>query len=293
MSSNSRLGRGLTQLFKENVFTEEVQENEVVEEIEIASLKENPYQPRKQFDEEKIEELAQSIKEHGVLQPIIVKKSQIGYYIVAGERRVRACKRLGLRTIPAIVRDIDDQVMAEVALLENLQREDLSIIEEAMAYEVLMERYGITQQELAERLGKSRSHITNALRMLKLPKVVQSMLVANEIGFGHAKVLAGLEDEQEIVYLAEKVRDESLSVRALEQLMRGEGQLDDDSKPNPKRQEQALDVGLQYLQDRLVSTLGTKVKIKPKANGGNLVISYTTIDDLNRILQLMNLLETE
>src|SRR5690606_29605892 len=122
-------------------------------------LKENPYQPRKRFDEDKIEELAQSIKEHGVLQPIIVKRSEIGYYIIAGERRVRACKRLGLTTIPAVVRDIDDKVMAEIALLENLQREDLTIIEEATAYQTLIERHGLTQQELADRLGKSRAHI--------------------------------------------------------------------------------------------------------------------------------------
>lgn len=289
---SSRLGRGLNQLFRDNIFTEDVQDHEVIETIDISLLKENPYQPRKRFDEDKIEELAQSIKEHGVLQPIIVKRSEIGYYIIAGERRVRACKRLGLTTIPAVVRDIDDKVMAEIALLENLQREDLTIIEEATAYQTLIERHGLTQQELADRLGKSRAHIANALRMLKLPRVVQEMLEANEIEFGHAKILAGFDDEAEIVYLAEKVRNEKLSVRALEELIR-DGAKRQPKPAKPIKNTKTLDVSLQFLEDRLINTLGTKVKIQPKAKGGQLVISYTSVEDLNRILQIMNLLESE
>lgn len=289
---SSRLGRGLNQLFRDNIFTEDVQDHEVIETIDISLLKENPYQPRKRFDEDKIEELAQSIKEHGVLQPIIVKRSEIGYYIIAGERRVRACKRLGLTTIPAVVRDIDDKVMAEIALLENLQREDLTIIEEATAYQTLIERYDLTQQELADRLGKSRAHIANALRMLKLPRVVQEMLEANEIEFGHAKILAGFDDEAEIIYLAEKVRNEKLSVRALEELIR-DGAKRQPKAAKPIKNTKTLDVSLQFLEDRLINTLGTKVKIQPKAKGGQLVISYTSVEDLNRILQIMNLLESE
>lgn len=289
---SSRLGRGLNQLFRDNIFTEDVQDHEVIETIDISLLKENPYQPRKRFDEDKIEELAQSIKEHGVLQPIIVKRSEIGYYIIAGERRVRACKRLGLTTIPAVVRDIDDKVMAEIALLENLQREDLTIIEEATAYQTLIERHGLTQQELADRLGKSRAHIANALRMLKLPRVVQEMLEANEIEFGHAKILAGFDDEAEIIYLAEKVRNEKLSVRALEELIR-DGTKRQPKPAKPIKNTKTLDVSLQFLEDRLINTLGTKVKIQPKAKGGQLVISYTSVEDLNRILQIMNLLESE
>ncbi|HEY8436204.1 MAG TPA: ParB/RepB/Spo0J family partition protein [Haloplasmataceae bacterium] len=289
---SSRLGRGLNQLFRDNIFTEDVQDHEVIETIDISLLKENPYQPRKRFDEDKIEELAQSIKEHGVLQPIIVKRSEIGYYIIAGERRVRACKRLGLTTIPAVVRDIDDKVMAEIALLENLQREDLTIIEEATAYQTLIERHGLTQQELADRLGKSRAHIANALRMLKLPRVVQEMLEANEIEFGHAKILAGFDDEAEIIYLAEKVRNEKLSVRALEELIR-DGAKRQPKPAKPIKNTKTLDVSLQFLEDRLINTLGTKVKIQPKAKGGQLVISYTSVEDLNRILQIMNLLESE
>lgn len=289
---SSRLGRGLNQLFRDNIFSEDVQDHEVIETIDISLLKENPYQPRKRFDEDKIEELAQSIKEHGVLQPIIVKRSEIGYYIIAGERRVRACKRLGLTTIPAVVRDIDDKVMAEIALLENLQREDLTIIEEATAYQTLIERHGLTQQELADRLGKSRAHIANALRMLKLPRVVQEMLEANEIEFGHAKILAGFDDEAEIIYLAEKVRNEKLSVRALEELIR-DGAKRQPKPAKPIKNTKTLDVSLQFLEDRLINTLGTKVKIQPKAKGGQLVISYTSVEDLNRILQIMNLLESE
>src|SRR5690606_36762819 len=150
----------------------------------------------KKFDDEKIDELAQSIKEHGVLQPIIVTKIRdgIGYYIVAGERRYKACKKLGLNTIPAIVRDIDRKIMAEIALLENLQRENLTVVEEANAYKMLIDEYGLTQQEVADRIGKSRSHITNILRVLNLPEIVQKMLNDNEIDFGHAKILAGINE---------------------------------------------------------------------------------------------------
>lgn len=296
----AKLGRGLNSLFNvtdtDYGFTEEIQENEVIEQIPIRELKENPYQPRRHFDEEKIAELAVSIKEHGVLQPIIVKKSELGYYIVAGERRFRACKMLGLETIPAIVRDLDDRVMAEIALLENLQRENLTIVEEAIAYRTLIEKHGLTQQEVADRVGKSRSHVTNVLRLLSLPKEVQAMVEENIIEFGHAKILAGIDHEQLVLELAEKIGEEHLSVRSLEQLLSGENK-DEPVKGNPptkKKKSQDLDVQLKSLQDHLIKSLGTPVKIQDKdKKGGKVIIDYHNYDDLNRILTLLNLLESE
>jgi ParB family transcriptional regulator, chromosome partitioning protein len=287
---SSRLGKGLGELFKENYsFSEEPQQNEVIIEVEIEKLRENPYQPRTHFDEDKINELAQSIKEHGVFQPIIIKKSEAGYYIVAGERRFRACKKIGLKSIPAIVRDIDDQTMAEIALLENLQRENLSIIEEAMAYRMLMDKYAFTQQEVAERVGKSRSHITNILRILNLPKEVQALVRENKIEFGHAKILAGLNDEELIKDLALQVSEEKLSVRQLEILVK-EKLIEKLQKPKDKGKDEQ-NIELTFLQDELITKLGTSVKIVGKDNKGKLVVDFNSIADLNRILTIMKLID--
>lgn len=286
----NRLGKGLDVLFKENLkYDDEPQKNEQIIEIELTQLKENPYQPRRNFDEEKIDELAQSIKEHGVFQPIIVKKSQIGFYIVAGERRYRACKKLGLETIPAIVRDIDEQTMAELALLENLQRENLSLIEEAFAYKMLIDKYSFTQQEVANRVGKSRTHVTNTLRLLNLPKEVQYLLSENKIEFGHAKILAGIDDDQEIIYLADKVFKEDLTVRALEQFIKK-------PKESPIKQEKIVqekskDIQMEFLQNELITKLGTSVKILSKEKGGKLIIDFNNATDLNRLLDIMNLID--
>lgn len=298
--SNSRLGRGLNQLFKDNYnFSDEPEQNEVIMQIRLDDLKENPYQPRKKFDEEKIDELAQSISEHGVFQPIIVKKSAAGFYIVAGERRFRASKKLGLETIPAIVREIDDQTMAELALLENLQRENLSLIEEALAYKMLIDKHHFTQHEVSTRVGKSRAHVTNVLRILNLPNVIQNMITENLVDFGHAKILAGLDDEHQMIELANRVKDENLSVRSLEQILKGEKdeQINDEKKSGPKKQvtdqHHELDVHTQALQDDLISKLGTPVKILNKDNGGKLVIEFSNTADLNRILDIMNLIDEE
>lgn len=283
----SRLGRGLNQLFKDNYLLEEQLEHESVVELNLSELIENPYQPRTTFDEEKIDELAQSIKEYGVLQPIIVKKSEIGYYIVAGERRFRACKKLGLETIPAIVREIDEQLMAEIALLENLQRENLTLIEEALAYKRLIDKHGYTQQDVASRVGKSRSHITNVLRMLNLPTEIQTLIAEGKLDFGHAKILAGINDPNLVLELGKRVVAENLSVRALEQLLK-----EDEPKivtVLPKKGKVELDVNLQFLQEELVRRLGTAVKIQKKDQGGKLIIDFTNDQDLNRILDIMKL----
>ena len=220
------LGRGLEELFynepldynkvEEKIITETPKEEIVM--IPIDELRSNPYQPRKVFDEESLQELASSIKEHGVFQPIIIKKSIKGYEIIAGERRVKASEIAGLKEIPAIIRNFTDSEMMEIALLENLQRENLNAIEEATAYKKLQENLLLTQEQLAKRLGKSRSHITNMLGLLLLPEEVQKRVEKNELTMGHARVISKLEDKEQQISLAKRVSDEGLSVRQLEDL---------------------------------------------------------------------------
>ena len=221
------LGRGLEQLFNnENLdfenFEQKIYEeakNEAIVDIDIEELRPNPYQPRRVFDEQALNELAESIKEHGVFQPIIVKKSIKGYEIVAGERRFRASKLAGKTTIPAIIRDFTDEQMMEIALLENLQREDLTVIEEAAAYQKILTNLNLTQEELATKVGKSRSHITNILGLLNLPESVQRMILDHELSMGHARVLSKLSDDQKIREIAEKIVKENLTVRETEKLL--------------------------------------------------------------------------
>ena len=215
------LGRGLEELFNseslelskiENKIIEEADKDEIIE-IDLSQLRSNPYQPRKIFDEEALKELSESIKEYGVFQPIIVKKSIKGFDIIAGERRVKASKMAGKTTIPAIVRDFTDEQMMQIALLENLQRENLTAIEEATAYKDIINALNITQDDLAKKLGKSRSHITNMLGLLRLPNSVQDMVLKSEISIGHARVLRKLENNEYITSLAEKVVNNNVSVR--------------------------------------------------------------------------------
>ena len=218
------LGRGLEELFNseslelekiENRIIEEATKDEIVE-INLSELRSNPYQPRKIFDEDALKELSESIKNYGVFQPIIVKKSIKGYDIIAGERRVKASRLAGMTSIPAIVRDFSDEQMMQIALLENLQRENLSAIEEATAYKDIIDALQITQEELARKLGKSRSHITNMIGLLRLPDNVQDMILKNELSMGHARVLSKLENDNDIKELADKVKEDNLSVRELE-----------------------------------------------------------------------------
>ncbi len=287
-SKRRALGMGLEQLFNtemldfdqvENKIVEETPKDEIVE-VNIDELMSNPYQPRKVFDEEALTELSESIKEHGVFQPIIVKKSVKGYNIIAGERRAKASKLAGLTKIPAIIRNFTDEEMMQVALLENLQREDLSAIEEAKAYKSIIESLRLTQEELAKRLGKSRSHITNMLGLLRLPLSVQDMILYNKISMGHARVLSKLENKEQIEELASKVVNENLSVRDLEELTTPE---DFTRKvptlKNPKSKE------YKYVEDAMKEKLGTKVSI----SGNKIKISFVTKEDLNRILEILNI----
>jgi len=283
------LGRGLEQLFSdENINTFEDIENDIVDnarannsivELNLDELRPNPYQPRKKFDEEALNELAASIKEHGVFQPIIVKKTVKGYDIVAGERRFRASKKAGLTTIPAIIEDFSDDEMMQISLLENLQREDLTAIEEAKAYKSIIEASNITQDELAKRVGKSRSHITNMLGLLKLPTNVQDLVLYNKISMGHARVLSKIEDIDKINELADLTMKQDLSVRELEELSSNS----DIKKISPiirKPKDNKYDI----LERKLKEKLGTKVKITDK----KITISFENVQDLNRILEIMN-----
>ena len=283
------LGRGLEQLFSdENINTFEDIENDIVEvarenneivELSLSELRPNPYQPRKKFDDEALEELSLSIKEHGVFQPIIVKKTIKGYDIVAGERRFRASKKAGLTTIPAIIKEFSDDEMMQISLLENLQREDLTAIEEAKAYKSIIEASGITQEELATRVGKSRSHITNMLGLLKLPLSIQDLVLYNKLSMGHARVLSKLEDAAKIEELADKVIKDDLSVRELEELSSNT----DIKRTSPVvRKEKNNEY--ENVERMLKEKLGTKVKIGNK----KLTISFENVQDLNRILEIMN-----
>ena len=281
------LGKGLEELFNSEILTYTTVEDQIMDEtkndeiihIKISDLRPNPYQPRKVFDEAALNELAESIKEHGVFQPIIVKKSIKGYEIIAGERRVKASKIAGLEEVPAIVREFNDTQMMEIALLENLQRENLTAIEEAEAYKKLQDTLILTQEELAKRLGKSRSHITNMLGLLTLPENIQSDINEKKISMAHARVLSKLEDENQ-QNLLNSFNIIKFSVRALEVLTK-EPNI---QKTNPQKQKK-MNNEYSYLQDEISEKLGTKVTIKKN----KMEISFVNDSDLNRILEILNI----
>ena len=283
------LGRGLEELFNNEVLDYATVEERIVnntpkEEITMLKLNElrsNPYQPRKTFSEESLQELANSIKEHGVFQPIIAKKSIKGYEIIAGERRVKASILAGLEEIPAIIRDFNDTQMMEIALLENLQREDLTPIEEATAYKRLQETLSLTQEALAKRLGKSRSHITNMLGLLSLPETIQGEINKNNISMAHARAISKLNDIDQQQELVDKILNEGLSVRQLEELVNRPGI----TKTNPQKPKVRTSKEYGYLEEELSEKLGTKVSIKKN----KIEITFVNNNDLNRILEYMNI----
>ena len=283
------LGKGLEELFNSEILDYNTVEEKIVNEtpkeeiikVNLEELRPNPYQPRKVFDEEALKELSESIKEHGVFQPIIIKKSIKGYEIIAGERRVKASKLAGLKEIPAIIRDFNDTQMMEIALLENLQRENLTAIEEAQAYQKLQETLSLTQEELAKRIGKSRSHITNMLGLLSLPQIIQDDVNNKKITMGHARVLSKLEDREQQKELGRKVIEEGISVRRLEELTQQSSIV----KTNPQVKRKKEKNEYYYIQEELREKLGTKVIIKQN----KIEISFTNEKDLGRILELLNI----
>ena len=295
MENRRRLGKGLEELFNINslniqeldentssevtdVVSTEIKPGEVFE-VPVDELRPNPYQPRVKFDDDALNELAESIKEHGIFQPILVKKSIKGYDIIAGERRTRAAKLAGLEKVPVIIREVTDEEMMQVALLENLQRENLTAIEEAMAYKNIIDLMHITQDDLAQKLGKSRSHITNMLGLLRLNEHIQSLVLDNSLSMGHARVLSKLDDPVRQEELAKKVIDEKLSVRELEDLSTGEVK----AKPIIQRKEKNNE--FEYVENYMKEKLGTKVKIDNR----KMTISFNNERDLNRILEIMNI----
>ncbi|MFD2627345.1 ParB/RepB/Spo0J family partition protein [Oceanobacillus kapialis] len=273
------LGKGINAFFPEI----EEQSDEKVEEIAITECRPNPYQPRKTFHADAIEELKESILEYGIIQPLIVRKSIKGYEIVVGERRFRAAKEAGLKTIPVVIKELSDERMMELALLENLQREDLTPIEEAHAYTNLMSELKITQEELSKRLGKSRSHIANIVRLLSLPEPIIAYINNGEISMGHGRALLGLKDKTKVVPLVNKVRNEKLNVRQVEQLIM---QLNE--KPVKKEIEKPKkDVFLQERESFLRDRFGTAVTIQRGKRKGKIEIEFYTDDDLQRIIDVL------
>lgn len=291
METNNRrraLGRGLEELFhNEPIDYNKVEEkivnttprNEIIE-LPLSELRSNPYQPRKVFDKTALQELADSIKEHGVFQPIIAKKSIKGYEIIAGERRVKASILAGKETIPAIIQEFSDQDMMEIAVLENLQREDLTPLEEAQAYRNLLEKLSLTQEELSHRLGKSRSYITNMLGLLSLPKEVKDLLTENKISMSHARVLSKMEDPEEVKALADKIVKEGLNVRQIEELSSSPLVA---KKKAIKVKHTQEDSYYRAIEEELCEQLGTKVKVTKN----QIQIHFNNNNDLNRILELL------
>jgi len=284
------LGKGLEQLFSneridfdnfEKGLVEEAKPNEIVE-IYLDEIRSNPYQPRKIFDEEALNELAESIKEHGIVQPIIVKKSIKGYELVAGERRTKASRIAGLKTIPAIIKNFNDQEMMEIALIENIQRENLNPIEEAMAYDNILKSSNMTQDELAKKFGKSRSYITNILGLLKLPETTKKYVEENKLTMSHARALSKLEDEEQIDRLADKIITEGLNVRTIENIARDEAL----PKINPQHTTKVSDSNKYIIyENALREKTGTRVKIGNK----KIEIPFNSTQELERILESLNI----
>ena len=284
------LGKGLEELFSSEVLDFDTFESNIMEtaeendikEIPVSEIRPNPYQPRKTFNEEALNELAESIKNYGVFQPIIVKKGLRGYDLIAGERRLRASKIAGLTKIPAIVKEFTDDEMREISLLENIQRENLTAIELAWAYKGIIDNLDIRQEDLAQKIGKSRSHVTNTLGLLNLPKSVQEMILNGDISMGHARVLSKMDDDDEVIKLADRIVHENISVHELEDISKK----DDIKKRMPKNKRiNNNNYNYSQVEDELKDILGTNVKI----NGKKISIYFENVNDLNRILDIMNI----
>ena len=282
------LGRGLEELFSTEVLDFNSFENSVMEsatesdikEIPVSEIRPNPYQPRKSFNEDALKELSESIKNYGVFQPIIVKKSIKGYDLIAGERRLRASKLAGLEKIPAIVKEFTDEEMREISLLENLQRENLTAIELAWAYKGIIDNLDIRQEDLAQKIGKSRAHVTNILGLLNLPDSVQKMVLNSEISMGHARVLSKMDNPDEVKHLANRIINENLSVHDIENISREE-----EIKKRVPVARRASISDYSNVENQMKEILGTKVKI----DGKKINIYFENINDLNRILEIMNI----
>ena len=273
------VGRGIEALFEDEPQIEEIEE---VKELDLSDIRPNPYQPRKRFDDKSLRELSDSIKENGVFQPIIVRKSVNGYEIIAGERRYRASKLAKKKTIPAIVRKFDESQMMEVAVLENLQREDLTPLEEAQAYEMLQKNLGLTQEEVSKRMGKSRPYIANYLRLLTLPSKTKRLLQHGDLSMGQARTLLGLKDKDKIDALAKRVAKEGMPVRKVEALV------SEMNAKKPQKKTVKKSAFIRASENQLSNKFGSSVNISETKKGkGHLSIDFASADELNRILDLL------
>lgn len=259
-------------------------QGDLIHEIDINLIMPNKNQPRKVFDIDKIKNLSESIEEHGLLQPIVLKKQSGLYEIIAGERRWRACKHLGLKKVPSIIKNVDNVTIAQLALIENLQREDLNPIEEAMAYHRLIDEYNITQDKMSKIAGKSRVYITNTIRLLKLDEYIQDSIVEKTITSGHGRALLAIENDKKRKLAFEKVVADELSVRATEDLVRN---FDKYFKSVESKAKPIKSVEVSSIEDELAVYIGTKVTIKEKNGKGKITIDFYDIDDLNRILEII------
>ncbi|HZK42862.1 MAG TPA: ParB/RepB/Spo0J family partition protein [Syntrophomonadaceae bacterium] len=271
------LGRGLDALFSLDNNLELGAEE--INQVEIGLIIPRDDQPRKDFNIEGLEELSESIKTHGILQPVLVRPLGDKYEIIAGERRYRAAKLAHLELLPVVIMEANDNEVTEIALIENLQREDLSIVEEALAYQGMIDKFGYVQEVIAQKVGKSRTHVANTLRILKLPEEILKMIEDKEITAGHARTLLGIENTQEQIKIAEQIAVEKLSVREAEQKAKSrKGQI----KEKP--------VEIVEIEDKLQKHFGTKAKVMPKQKGGSIQISYFNQDDLQRILEILGII---
>lgn len=280
MNKKFGLGKGLGALIPEDIMEEEFQNGQSIL-IDINKIKPNSEQPRKSFDEAKIMELSESIKQHGLIQPLVVKKQADNYVIVAGERRWRASKRAGINEVPAVVMDLTDSEVLEISLIENIQRQDLNPIEEALAFKRLISDFNLTQDELSVRIGRSRTAITNTMRLLNLDDRVQDYVIDGVISEGHGRTLLAVNNKDMQYTLAQKVIDEKLSVRQLESLIKSLG------KDKKKVADNDLNPYYNDIKERLQNYFGTKVNINSKKNKGKIEIEYYSEDDLQRILDMM------
>ncbi|MBC2582224.1 ParB/RepB/Spo0J family partition protein [Clostridium sp. DJ247] len=286
MNKKFGLGKGLGALIPEdNVLDKELNKNQGINTVDINLIKANSGQPRKSFDEEKIIQLSQSIKEHGIIQPVILKNYKDTYVIIAGERRWRAAKLAGLKEIPAIIMDLSDKEILEVSLIENIQRQDLNPIEEALAYRKLTEDFDLTHEELSVKIGKSRTAITNCLRLLNLDKRVQEYLIDGVITEGHGRALLSVNNKELQYELAQKIIDDGLNVREIEKLIKNI------NLQNNKSREKIDSQNPYYvdIKERLENLFGTKVSLLDKKNKGRIEIEYYSQEDLQRILDILDL----
>ncbi len=294
------LGKGIDSLISNKVNTNQLnrgvtgeKEKKTEEKVKISLVEPNREQPRRHFDEDGLAELAESIKQHGIIQPILVQDKKTYYEIIAGERRWRAAKLAGLKEVPVIIKDLSEQERMEIALIENIQREDLNPIDEALAYKRLFEEFHLKQEDVARRVAKSRTAVANSMRLLKLSEAVQQMVIDGRLSSGHARCLIPIDDVEKELQLANEIIEKNLSVRETERLTKNI-----DKKPKkkeePSQEEKVLAVIYEDLEEKMKTALGTKVNICPKSKDkGKIEIEYYSQDDLDRILQLIQSLQSE